>query len=153
MIKSKRNNPVVLKNQIVNIIMKSGKKRTGEKILMKFVKSLQKSTTKNFQSLVQLAIINSTPAFKLNEQTLKKGKRKSTKIIPSFIAKDSLRVVTALKFIRDVAHKDNSALSFYQSLKNEVLDASSSKGQSTEQKTKLQNQILLNKRYLAKFRW
>lgn len=143
----------MLKNQIANVLMESGKKRTGEKILLKFAKSLQKSTPKNFQNVLQLAIINSTSVFKLNEQTMKKGKRKSKKITPSFIMKDSLRVMTAVKLIKAVAQKDKNSLNFYSSLKKEIIDASSLKGQSTEQKNKLQNQILLNKRYLAKFRW
>ena len=151
--KKKKNNLVVLKNQIVNIFMKNGKKRTGEKILLKFSKSLQKSTTKKFQNLVQLAIINSTPAFKLNEQTMKKGKRKSKKIAPSFIMKDSLRIMTAVKYIKGAARKDKNPTNFYRRLNNEVLEASSFKGQSVEQKNKLQNQILLNKRYLTKFKW
>lgn len=149
----KKSNTIILKNQIVNILMKNGKKATGEKILLKFSKSLQKSTKKNFQNILQLAVINCTPAFKLNEQTMKKGKRKSKEIIPSFIIKDSLRIMTALKFIKTVSQKNKSSGSFYRSLSGEILDASFFKGQSTEQKTKLLNQILLNKRYLAKFRW
>ena len=149
----KKNNVIVLKNQIVNSFIKHGKKHTGEKILLKLSKSLQKLTHKNFQSLVQLSIINVAPAFKLSEQVMKKGKRKSKKIIPSFIVKDSLRVMTALKQIKDVAQKDKSANSFYKKLSMEVLDSSSAKSMFTEQKTKLQNQVLLNKRYLAKFRW
>ena len=153
MTKLKKNNAIVLKNQIVNSFMKNGKKHTGEKILLKLSKSLQKLTHKNFQSLVQLAIINVAPAFKLREQVMKKGKRKSKKVIPSFIMKDSLRVMTALKQIRDVVRKDKSANSFYKKVSAEILDTSSSKGTSIEQKTELQSQVLVNKRYLAKFRW
>ena len=133
--------------------MKNGKKHTGEKILLKFSKSLQKLTQKNFQSLVQSAIINLSPAFKLSEQTMKKGKRKSTKVIPSFIMKDSLRIMNALKSIGEVAKKNKSSSAFYKKLTKETLDASAVKGAVTEQKVKLQNQVLLNKRYLAKFRW
>lgn len=153
MINLKKNNSMVVKNQIVNSFMKNGKKHTGEKILLKLSKSLQKSTQKNFQTIIQIAIINLTPAFKLNEQTMKKGKRKSKKMILSFIVKDSLRVMNALKFIKDVAQKDKSSGSFSKRFSKEVLGASALKSASIEQKTKLQNQILLNKRYLAKFRW
>ena len=153
MMKLKKNNPMVLKNQIVNSFMKDGKKHTGEKILLKLSKSLQKSTQKNFQTLVQLAIMNITPAFKLNEQIMKKGKRKSKKMILSFIIKDSLRIMTALKSIKNVVQKDKSLSSFSRKLSKEILDTSATKGLSMEQKTKLHNQILLNKRYLAKFRW
>lgn len=153
MIKSKKGSIIVVKNQIVNSLMKNGKKRTGEKILLKLSKSLQKSTRKNFQTIIQLAIINLTPAFKLNEQTMKKGKRKSKKMTLSFIIKDSLRVMTALKSIKEVAQKEKSSSSFSQRLCKEILDTSLFKSSSIEQKVKLQNQILLNKRYLSKFRW
>jgi len=70
--KLKRNKTIALKNKIVNVFMKNGKKHTGEKNLLKSSKLLQKSSRKNFQNLVQLAIINTTSAFKLNEQVLKK---------------------------------------------------------------------------------
>jgi ribosomal protein S7 len=151
--KSKNNKSILLKDKIINVYMKKGKKHTGEKILLKFSKLLQKSTKKNFQSLVQLALINSTPAFKLNEQAMKKGKRKSKKVIPSFIVKDSLRIMTALKFITSIAYKNKRSISFYKSLVKEVLASSHLKSQSIEQKNKLQTQVLLNKRYLSKFRW
>lgn len=153
MIKLNKKNQIVLKTQIVNSFMQNGKKHTGEKILLKLSKSLQKSTRKNFRSLVQLAIINLAPAFKLNEQTMKKGKRKSKKIIPSFILKDSLRVMNALKSIRHIVQKDKTSKSFYLRLSKEVLETSSLRGAAADQKVRLQNQVLLNKRYLSKFRW
>ena len=149
----KKNSLIVVKNQIVNNFMKNGKKYTGEKILLKLSKSLQKSTQKNFQTIIQLAIINITPAFKLNEQITKMGKRKSKEMVLSFIVKDSLRIMNALKSIKNVVQKDKSSSSFSKKLSREVLAASALKGLSVEQKTKLQNQILLNKRYLAQFRW
>jgi ribosomal protein S7 len=149
----KKNNSIVVKNQIVNNFMKNGKKYTGEKILLKLSKSLQKSTQKNFQTIIQLAIINITPAFKLNEQITKMGKRKSKEMVLSFIVKDSLRIMNALKSIKNVVQKDKSSSSFSKKLNKEILEASAARGLSVEQKTKLQNQISLNKRYLAQFRW
>lgn len=151
--KPKKNKLILLKEKIINVSIKKGKKHTGEKILLKFSKLLQKFTKKNSQNLIQLALINSTPAFKLNEQAMKKGKRKSKKAIPSFIVKDSLRIMTALKFITNAASKNKRSISFYKSLVNEVLASSHLKSQSIEQKNKLQTQVLLNKRYLSKFKW
>jgi ribosomal protein S7 len=148
-----KSNTIVVKNQVVNSFMKNGKKHTGEKILLKLSKSLQKSTQKNFQTIIQLAIINITPAFKLNEQIMKKGKRKSKKMILSFIVKDSLRIMTALKFIKNFAQKEKNYSSFYRKLNKEILDTSQVQGSLIEQKAKLQTQLLLNKKYLAKFRW
>jgi len=149
----RKNKATVFKNKIVNVFMKNGKKHTCEKILLKSSKLLQKSSKKNFQNLVQLAVINTTSAFKLNEQVMKKGKRKSKKVTPSFIIKDSLRIMTALKFIKNTVQKNKRSTNFYKNLANEILVSSSLKSQSIDQKTKLQTQILLNKRYLSKFKW
>jgi ribosomal protein S7 len=153
MIKLKKKKTIVLRNKIINVLMRNGKKHTGEKILLKSSKLLQKSSKKPFRNLVQLAVVNTTSAFKLNEQVMKKGKRKSTKVTPSFIVKDSLRIMTALKYIKTTVYKNKSSINFHKSLVKEILASSSLKGQSVEQKTKLQTQILLNKRYLSKFKW
>lgn len=130
----RRKKTTILKNRIINIFMKNGKKRTSEKILLRSSKLLQKSSSKNFQNLVQLAIINTTSAFKINEQVMKKGKRKSKKVTPSFIVKDSLRIMTALKFIRNTVQRNKSSTSLYKDLANEILASFSSKSQSIEQK-------------------
>ena len=151
--KLRRKNITNFKNKMVNVFMKNGKKHTSEKILLKSSKLIQKSSRKNFKNLVQLAIINTTSAFKLNEQIMKKGKRKSKKVTPSFIIQDSLRVMTALKFIRNTVQKKKNSMNSYKNLSNEIIASSSLKSQSIEQKTKLQTQILLNKRYLSKFKW
>jgi len=153
MIKLEKKKTIILKNKIINVLMKNGSKHTGEKILLKSSKLLQKSSKKSFQNLVQLAIINTTSTFKLNEQIMKKGKRKSKKVTPSFIIKDSLRIMTALKYIKTTVCKSKNSISFHKSLVKEILASSSLKGQSVEQKTKLQAEILLNKRYLSKFKW
>jgi ribosomal protein S7 len=154
MIKSLKSNKTFdLKTKIVNTLMISGKKKTGEKVLLKFAKLLQKSTNKNFKSLVQLAIVNSTPTFKLNEQILKKGKRNAIKSTPSFITSDSLRIMTSLKFIRNAVAKNKSSVYFYESLVNEIMASSALKSQAVDKKNELQKQILINKRYLSKFRW
>ena len=154
MIKSlKRNKTAHLKNKIVNILMKSGRKRTGEKILLRSLKLLQKSTGKNFKILLHSAIINSASAFKVTEQVVKKGKRKATRSIPSFIINDSLRIVTTLKLLTRVSVKNKNSNSLYRKLTTEILSSSALKSQSIDQKNEVQRQILINKRYLSKFRW
>lgn len=149
----KKDKNLNLKTKIINTLMVRGGKKTGEKILLKFAKRLQKSTDKKFKTLIQLAIINSTPAFKLNEQVVKKGKRKAVRISPSFIMKDSLRVMTSLKFIKNAATKNKSSINFYEAFVKEILASSTLKSQSVDKKNELQKQILINKRYLSKFRW
>jgi len=142
-----------LKNKVLNTLMLSGKKTTCEKVVLKSVKLLQKSTIKDCRNVIQLAVINSTPTFKLNAQSVKKGKRKSTKDVPSFILSDSLRTMMSLKFLKEVADKNRGSLDFYRSLAKEVLLSSFYKSQSVDKKTELQKKVLVNKRYLSKFRW
>jgi ribosomal protein S7 len=142
-----------LKIKIINSLMKNGEKKTGEKILLKSVKSLQKSISKNSKDLIRLAIVNSTSTFKLNEQVIKKGKRKAMKRTPSFIINDSLRITTSLKTIKKVVSKAKETDFFYERLAKEILSSSQLKGQVIDTKNDLQKQILLNKRYLSKFRW
>lgn len=154
MIKANKNIKIYnLKTKIINVLMISGKKSTGEKILLKSAKKLQKLSTKHFKTLVQMAIINSTSTFKLNEQVVKKGKRKTVRSIPSFVPTDQFRTMLSLKLIKNAAFKSKNSNEFYESLSNEILTASSLKGQSINIKTDLQRQILANKRYLAKFHW
>jgi ribosomal protein S7 len=142
-----------LKTKIINVLMVSGKKSTGEKILLKSAKKLQKLSTKHFKTLIQMAIINSTSTFKLNEQIMKKGKRKTVRSVPSFVATDQYRIMLSLKLMKNASLKSKGSNSFYENLSNEILMASSLKGQSINIKTDLQKQILANKRYLAKFYW
>lgn len=154
MIKSlKKNKKFNLKSKIVSTLMIHGKKNTSEKILLKFAKRLQKSTSKNFKGLLQLALINSTPTFKINEQVIKKGKRKAIKSTPSFIANESLRITTSLKSIKQVVSKSKGPTFFYETLAKEILSTSALKSQVVDKKNELQKQVLINKRYLSKFRW
>lgn len=154
MIKSNKNIKLCnLKTKIINVLMVNGKKCTGEKILLKSAKKLQKLSTKHFKTLIQMAIINSTSTFKLNELIVKKGKRKTVRSIPSFVATDAYRVMLSLKLIKNAALKNKDSNEFYTSLANEILMASCLKGQSINIKTDLQKQILANKRYLTQFYW
>jgi ribosomal protein S7 len=142
-----------LRTKIINILMKNGKKNTGEKSLLKFAKRLQKSSDKHFKNLVQVAIINTTPTFKINEQIVKRGKRKTVRSTPSFITSNSLRIMNALKLFKRAVEKNKNSNQFYENFVNEVLSAASSRGQSVDKKTELQKQVVANKRYLSNFRW
>jgi ribosomal protein S7 len=154
MIKSlKKNKTLHLKNKIVNTLMKSGRKTTGEKILLKSLKSLQKSNSKNFKTLLHSAVVNSSSAFKVNEQAVKKGKRKVIKTTLSFITNDSLRITTALKLLIRISANSKDSNFLYKKLVAEILSCSALKSQSIDQKNEAQRQALVDKRYLSKFRW
>lgn len=154
MIKSlKKNKKFTLKSKMVNSLLINGKKNTSEKILLKFAKRLQKSTNKNFKSLLQLALINSTPTFKINKQVMKRGKRKAIKTTPLFIMNESLRVSTALKSLKQIVLKNKNSMFFYEAFVKEILSTSTLKSDVVDHKNDLQKQVLINKRYLSKYRW
>lgn len=133
--------------------MSNGKKKTGEKLLLKSVKRLQKSTSKNLKTLIQMSIVNTTSAFKLSEQVVKRGKRKATRVTPSFIPNDSLRLTASLKFLKMGASKSRKAAFFYEKFTDEILASFTLKSQAVEKKNEVQKEILMNRRYLSRFRW
>lgn len=149
----KNNESLYLKNKITNILMYGGKKTKGEKIIFKSFKSLQKSLGSKTTTVLRTAIVNSASAFKINEQATKKGKRKATKVVPSFIIDDSLRITNILKLIKRISAKNKSSSPFHQSFLTELLAITDSKSRVIEQKIEIQKKILMNRRYLTKFRW
>jgi ribosomal protein S7 len=144
---------IELKNQLVNTLLNRGNKKTGEKIFLKSLKLLQKQTNKNHKDLLQLAIINSTPTFKINIQTSKKGKRKTQKELPTFINNDKDRINLSIKFIVESSLKKKVFNRLYCQLTHEILANTYDNSDAIEQKNELQKQIVLKKRYLHKFRW
>jgi ribosomal protein S7 len=150
---NKVKNNTELKQKLTNAIMKHGKKKTAEKILIKSLKLIQKSSKKNHKTLIKESIINATPTFKINKQSRKRGKRKIEKEIPAFIKKDSLRTVLSVNFLVSASLKNNELNNFYKKMTQEILETSFQKSKSIEQKTEMQKQVLMQKRYLLKFRW
>ena len=150
MIALKKNKTVILKNKLINLFMQNGSKQICEKNLLKSSKILQKSSKKRFQSLLQLSIINTALTFKFNEKIIKKGKKRSVKTSAFFIISDFVRITEALKSLKIQKHKNTNIIIAFG---KKVLISSYFKNQLTEQKTKLQTQILVNKRYLSKFKW
>ena len=142
-----------LKLAIVNMFMRSGKKRTSEKILQKASKRSQKLSTKNFKKLTKTSLVNLTSAFKINEQVVRKGRRKTIKVLPAFLARTSRRVSASLKLVQETSHTHKKSLSFYEAFASELMVSFSLRSQSFEAKTEIQKQVLTNKKYLSKFRW
>jgi len=148
---SKKN--LFLKDKTINLIMKRGKKTTGEKILLKFVKNFQKSNNKKFIALFQASIMNTTPVFSVNTQVVKKGKRKATKDVPSFLSDHNSRISTSLNFLKQSVNKEKKTGHFYKMFAKEILSSSLSTSPSIVKKNEVQKQVLLNKRYWSNFKW
>lgn len=142
-----------LKIKLLNTLMVHGKKNTVEKILLSSIKFICKSQSSHLENLFKLAFINSTPIFKLNEQIVKKGKRKIKKQIPFFLIDDASRLSHGFKTIKVSSYKSRNSEPFFKSLSVEILNLTNEKSNSILSNKETKNQILLNRRYLSKFRW
>jgi len=134
--------------------MTNGKKKTSEKILLKSFKELQKNSPKQSEKLIQIAVIHSTPTFKLHKISNKKQKKRNKKVreIPAFISKTVARTSLAIKFILYNIKKKKSN-NFYTKLKQEILLTAQLKGTVIEMKNELQKQTLLKKHFFTYYRW
>jgi ribosomal protein S7 len=71
-----------LKDKLLNYIFSDGQKKTSEKIIKKTFKSIQKSQKKSHKDIIKLAIINSTPTFRIIKLKNKKKRKKNDKRYP-----------------------------------------------------------------------
>ena len=143
-----------IQNKIINHIMYDGNKKTSENILYKSIKKLQKNSKKQLKKIIQLAIINSTPTFKLHKIENKKRKKRNRKIreIPAFISKSISRTSTAIKSILYSIEKKKSK-KFYTKLKQEILLTAQYQGTAIVLKNTLQKQVVTKKHFFKYYRW
>ena len=90
--------PIDKKNKIMNHSIRNGKKHTSEKLLLKSFKELQKSSNKQSKKLIELAIIHSTPVFKIHKYKNKKQKKNIKETI-FLIISTKAKISLAIKFI------------------------------------------------------
>jgi ribosomal protein S7 len=142
-------------NKLINHITLNGKKETGEKNIIKSIKNLQKSSFKKTSEIVKLALIYSTPIFKIHKIKNKKKKKKNQKIkeIPGFIKDQKARISLAIKFILQNIKKKEKNNIFYEKFTKEILLNATSKSNSIQFKNELQKNVLTKKRYLFFYRW
>lgn len=142
-----------LKNKIINQLLINGEKKTCEKILLKTVKELQKNSNKQTSKILQIALINSTPIFKVHTLTNKKRKKnKKFKEIPTFIEKALTRFSLAIKFILFSITKKNKQV-YYKKLKEELLASAELKGISINIKNELHKKVIANKHLFKYYQW
>lgn len=145
-----------LKKKVINILLlTNGNKRTSEKIFKNSLKLLQKKTKKNFCYILKKSLINTTPIFKNTEYGIKRGKRKTLKVVPQFVHKPDVRLTASLKLIDSALNQNklNESKSFYQKLSNEILSAYVNEGNVVTQKNSYHAQSLLARRHLTHFKW
>lgn len=142
---------IKLKNKIINHLISNGKKEISEKILLKSFKELQKSSKKQPEKLIKLALIFSTPVFKIYKITNKKRKKK-IKEVPTIINTKKARISLAIKFILTTL-KTKKSNYFYIKLHNEIFLTLKNEGSAIQIKNKIQKQALLNKHFFYFYRW
>lgn len=133
-----------IKDKIINNIMKNGKKKTSENILLKTGKKIQKTNKKNHLSILKLAITNTAPIIKLKE--IKRKKRKTKKYLP-YVLNEKNRISNSLKKIIE-AKKVNK-----KSLANEIIVLANDNSDNVfENKKNAHESAIAKKKYLY-FRW
>jgi ribosomal protein S7 len=143
-----------IKNKLINNITLNGNKKISEKIVLKSLKELQKSSKKQSKELVKLALVQSTPIFKLHRISNKKLKKKNRRVkeIPAFIAKMPARTSLAIKFILTSIENKKSS-NFYLKLKENLLLTSQAKGNAVKLKNELQKRTIQHKKFFKYYRW
>jgi len=141
-----------IKHKIFNHLMVNGNKESCEKTFLKSSKLLQKSLLKNYQELIKIGIVNTSPTINVKQVKLKKGKKKNIKEYP-FVLNSKNRISLAIKFILETAKKkENKPFYLYTNLKHEIIANSQNNSNAITKKDDLQKNTLLKKRY-AYYRW
>ena len=141
-----------LKKKLLNHILESGRKQISEKILTKSFKSIQKSQKKSHGEIVRLAILNSTPMFRVIQLKNKRRKKKSVKEIPAFLSNYAYRTSWGLKYLIKTSTLKTSNV-FSNQLKHEILSNAASEGTAVTFKNELQSKALPKKKYFRHYRW
>ena len=143
------------RHKIVSTLLKDGKGRTGEKLIFKSFKSTQKNTKKRFAKVLKLFIRNSLPIFSINQQKIKKGKRKMLRVSPSFIPKNNSRIMLSIKFLKKTsfALKRNRSNGFFTHFANEILSALQHSENGNKKINEIHKQAIMYKRYLTRFQF
>lgn len=143
-----------IKTKLINLLTVNGKKEVGEKNLIKSVKELQKNSAKKYSEVFNLALVYSTPIFKLHKirnKKIKKNKNKKFKEIPGFIKNKNSRISLAIKFILfSIKNKDET---FYKKFNKEIILNATQNGNTLQFKNDLQKNILAKKHYFRYYRW
>jgi ribosomal protein S7 len=136
------------KIKILNLLTYNGKKKKSENTLLKIFKNLQKFSYKQSKKIIKLALIFSTPFFKIHKIINKK--RKYIKQIPTIIIHEKTRISLAIKFIlKNIKNEKLSNFSFIF-YKNILLTAQN-QGLIIQKKNEFQTQVLFLKKHFFFF--
>ena len=138
---------IILKNKLLNKLLKNGVKTHPEKILKLCIKQLQRKSKKKHLEILKKSLINSSPVIAIKQI---KRRKKNVKEFP-YILKKKLRLFFGLKFILR-SLKLNKVNSFSKNFSDEILLTSLNKSNTIKLKKDLYEQSFQKKKY-ANFRW
>lgn len=127
---------------LINSIMKNGKKSVAEYIVYQSLKKVQTETKKDSLEILEKAIKNIKPQFKLSIIKIK-GIKSNVPIELNLYSQLNL----AIKWLVGSANQRNEK-GFSNKLANEIIDASVYTGNSIKKRDQLHKQIEANKSYL-----
>ncbi len=135
-------------NKILSSIMLSGQKWSSETILLKTFKELQKlNNKKNFEGLIKLALINTTPSLYI--KTIKRRK-KIFKEFPFLLPMHVKKNYGIKNIIKNSKLKNTS--SFYLNLTSELYNSIRMQSKSYI-KTQEKHKIAFTQKKFANYRW
>lgn len=141
--------PKFIKVIILNNLMKNGIKNTSEKLLIKSIKLLQKkSVKKNFEDILKLSIVNSSPHVFV--KSVRRKKREPLKV--PFLFNNSKKISYAAKFIVKECFLYKSTDTFQDKLCSEISKSANFKGQSIKKTEELLKSAFVNKKF-SNYRW
>ena len=140
----KKKTKLFIKEKLLNHTILNGKKHTGEKNLLKSLKSIQKTLKKKPKELLKTALIHTLPVFKIHKFTKKKRKKKRITEVPIFLKSVTRRTSLAIKLIVQ-ASKKQKVHKFSNKLQEEFILTSKNSSNCIELKNKLQEQALKRK--------
>jgi ribosomal protein S7 len=143
------------KQKIINHLIAGGHKKTVEKQVVKTVKHLQKLSFKNHKKIIQLALTNTLPIFKINKIRIKKKKKKQSFQIPFYLPTEKQKISHSIKniIIKTKTVNTKSNLPFYNHLGNEILLTAKKQSDLIQIKDENQKIALSKKKYLDNYKW
>jgi ribosomal protein S7 len=141
-----------IKQKIFNLIMKNGKKQTSEKLFLKSVKLLQKSSKKNTINIMKTSIVNSSPLTKM--RIYRRNKKRKTKHVISFpfLLTFKQKNTLGIKNLILLSQDQKNSKSFFNNFYDQLINASNKQGKIIENISKQHNESFLKKKF-SNFRW
>lgn len=142
----------VIKNKIIGNILYKGKKRSAEKILLKTLKELIKTSIKQYIKVLKLFVVFCLFIFKRYEIKNKKQNNKKTKDILNIIKTKNIWIFSTIKFMNK-SIKNKALNGIICNLHWQIFLNALNKRTVFEKNPLIQKQVSLKKNYYYYYYW